>query len=269
MGDKARTFTQFAEVKLGDGRPVLLWYAAGLATIALVIAVTLAETMQTSSSPWVILLVACVAVVAERGSVQMSTKMDLEESISLLPILFAAVLLGPLAGLFVAAASMMGDFKRPYLRWCVYTSSRAIIGAVTGITAMVVEPIASSDLGAIVLATLAGAVVAQVLDIGFACLTVWLRGTTRPSETARTIAPVALAAVPLYAPVVVLLTIAYQELSLGLSCCSSYQRWRHRGSSPWPGAQRQLTEGLSSANQQLENANLSFAARARGDARCP
>ena len=259
MGDKARTFTQFAEVKLGDGRPVLLWYAAGLATIALIIAVTLAETMQTSSSPWVILLVACVAVVAERGSVQMSTKMDLEESISLLPILFAAVLLGPLAGLFVAAASMMGDFKRPYLRWCVYTSSRAIIGAVTGITAMVVAPIASSDLGAIVLATLAGAVVAQVLDIGFACLTVWLRGTTRPSETARTIAPVALAAVPLYAPVVVLLTIAYQELSPWTLVLFFVPALAAQRLFALLQAQRQLTEGLSSANQQLENANLSFA----------
>ena len=73
------------------------------------------------------------------------------------------------------------------------------------------------------LATLAGAVVAQVLDIGFACLTVWLRGTTRPSETAHTIAPVALASGSSLTPGVVLLTIAYQELHPGLSCCSSYQ----------------------------------------------
>jgi putative nucleotidyltransferase with HDIG domain len=259
LGDKARKFTQFAEVKLGDTRPALLWYAAGLAAIALSVAVGLAATMTTDGSPWVILLLACVAVVAERGSVQMSTRMDLEESISLLPILFAAVLLGPLAGLVVAAASMMADFKRPYLRWCVYTSSRAIIGAATGLTAMAIEPIASSELGAIVLATLAGAVVAQVMDIGFACLTVWIRGTTRPSETARTIAPVALAAVPLYAPVVVLLTIAYQELSPWTLVLFFVPALAAQRLFALLQAQRQLTEGLSSVNEQLENANLSFA----------
>ncbi len=109
------------------------------------------------------------------------------------------------------------------------------------------------------LATLAGAVVAQVLDIGFACLTVWLRGTTRPSETARTIAPVALAAVPLYAPVVVLLTIAYQELSPWTLVLFFVPALAAQRLFALLQAQRQLTEGLSSANQQLENANLSFA----------
>ena len=157
-----------------------------------------------SGSFWVVLLLAVVAAIAERGGVQMSTTMDLEESISLLPILFAAVLLGPLAGLVVAAASMLGDFRQPYLRSVVYTASRAIIGGITGLVAIGVTDAASSQLGAIVVATVVGAVAAQLLDIGFACLTVWLRGTTRPWDTARTIAPVALSAVPLYAPVVVL-----------------------------------------------------------------
>ena len=90
-----------------------------------------------SGSFWVVLLLAVVAAIAERGGVQMSTTMDLEESISLLPILFAAVLLGPLAGLLVAAASMLGDFRQPYLRSVVYTASRAIIGGVTGLVPLV------------------------------------------------------------------------------------------------------------------------------------
>lgn len=259
MGDKARQFIRFVEITLGETRPFLLSYAALLAAIALAIGGTLAATTTTNGSNWVVLLLACVAAVAERGSVQMSTRMDLEESISLLPILFAAVLLGPLAALLVAAASMMGDFRRPYLRWCVYTSSRAIIGAATGLTAIVVASVATSELGKIVLATLAGAVVAQVLDIGFACLTVWLRGTTRPSETARTIAPVAMAAVPLYGPVVVLLTIAYQELSPWTLVLFFVPALAAQRLFALLQAQRQLTEGLSEANQQLENANLSFA----------
>lgn len=259
MGDKARKLTEFVKISLGETRPIVLAYAIGLATVAAAVAGALWATTPPDGPLWVVLLLACVAVVAERGSVQMSTKMDLEESISLLPTLFAAVLLGPLAGLLVAAASMLGDFRRPYLKWSVYTSSRAIIGALTGLTAGLVAPMASSELGAVVLATLAGAVVAQLLDIGFACFTVWLRGTARASETARTVAPVALAAVPLYAPVVVLLTIAYQELSAWTLVLFFVPALAAQRLFALLQAQCQLTEGLSAANQQLENANLSFA----------
>jgi putative nucleotidyltransferase with HDIG domain len=117
----------------------------------------------------------------------------------------------------------------------------------------------SSQLGAIVVATLLGAVAAQLLDIGFACLTVWLRGTTGPWDTARTIAPVALSAVPLYAPVVVFLTVAYNELSPWTLVLFFVPALAAQRLFALLQAQRQLTEGLSNANQQLESANLSFA----------
>jgi putative nucleotidyltransferase with HDIG domain len=259
LGDKARKLTGFAKISLRGTRPILLAYAISLASVAVAVALALWATTPPDGPLWVLLLLVCVAVVAERGSVQLSTRMDLEESISLLPTLFAAVLLGPLAGLLVGAASMLGDFRRPYLKWSVYTSSRAIIGALTGLTAGLVAPIASSELGSVVLATLAGAVVAQVLDIGFACFTVWLRGTARPSETARTVAPVALAAVPLYAPVVVLLTIAYQELSAWTLVLFFVPALAAQRLFALLQAQCQLTEELSEANEQLESANLSFA----------
>jgi putative nucleotidyltransferase with HDIG domain len=237
----------------------MLGYAAGLCGALLLLAGVLAITTSVSGSVWVVLLLAIVAAVAERGSVQMSTTMDLEESISLLPILFAAVLLGPLAGLIVACASMVGDFRAPYLRSVIYTASRGIIGGVTGLLALYVDDFAGSELGAVVLATLVGAVAAQLLDIGFACLTVWLRRTTRPWETARTIAPVALSAVPLYAPVVVFLTIAYQQLSPWTLILFFVPALAAQRLFALLQAQRQLSEGLSSANQQLERANLSFA----------
>ena len=56
----------------------------------------------------------------------------MDESISAPPMLFAAVLFGPLAAMIVAAASMLGDFTRPYLRWGIYTSSRAITASIVG-----------------------------------------------------------------------------------------------------------------------------------------
>jgi putative nucleotidyltransferase with HDIG domain len=237
----------------------MLAYAATLSVVAVGLAIALLMTTTVSGSFWVVLLLAVVAAIAERGSVQMSTTMDLEESISLLPTLFAAVLLGPLAGLVVAGASMLGDFRPPYLRSVVYTASRAIIGGITGLIAVAVTDAASSQLGAIVVATLLGAVAAQLLDIGFACLTVWLRRTTGPWDTARTIAPVALSAVPLYAPVVVFLTIAYKELSPWTLVLFFVPALAAQRLFALLQAQRHLTEGLSSANRQLESANLSFA----------
>lgn len=243
-----------------DGEsPAVLIYAVTLCIGLLALAGALLGTTTVSGSWWVVLLLAVVAAIAERGSVQMSSTMDLEESISLLPTLFAAVLLGPLAGLIVASASMLGDFRRPYLRSVVYTASRGLIGGVTGLIALSVDDIASSQLGSIVVATLAGAVAAQLLDIAFACFTVWLRGTTRPWDTARTIAPVALSAVPLYAPVVVFLTIAYQELSPWTLVLFFVPALAAQRLFALLQAQRQLTEGLSAANIQLERANLSFA----------
>lgn len=237
----------------------MLAYAAALCVTLVALAALLTIATTPSGSMWVVILLALVAAIAERGSVQMSTTMDLEESISLLPTLFAAVLLGPLAGLIVGSASMLGDFRRPYLRSIVYTATRGIGGGVTGLLATGVEGKADSELGAIVVATLVGAVAAQVLDIGFACLTVWLRGTTRPWDTARTIAPVALSAVPLYAPVVVLLTIAYQQLSPWTLVLFFVPALAAQRLFALLQAQRQLTEGLSAANRQLERANLSFA----------
>lgn len=58
-------------------------------------------------APWVVVLLAAVAAVAERATVRLSS--NLEESISLLPTLFAAVQFGPLEAMIVAAGSMLWD----------------------------------------------------------------------------------------------------------------------------------------------------------------
>jgi hypothetical protein len=237
----------------------MLAYAALLTAGASAFGLALCGFTDLGGSAWVVILLAAVAAIAERGSVQMSTTIDLEESISLLPTLFAGVLLGPLAGLVVGGASMIGDFRAPYLRSLIYTSTRAITGGVAGLIALGVADVSGEGLGSIVLATLAGAIAAQLLDIGFACLTVWLRRTARPLETARTIAPVALSAVPLYAPVIVLLTVAYQQLSPWTLVLFFVPALAAQRLFALLQAQRQLTEGLSAANRQLERANLSFA----------
>ena len=214
-------------------------------------------------APWVVALLTGVAAVAERATVRLSS--NLEESISLLPTLFAAVQFGPLEAMIVAAGSMLWDLRpaqieaEPYKKWAVYTSSRSLIAALTSLAAGALYSLGGDGLGAIAVATFAGAIVAQTLDVAFASLTIRVRGRGRFRDSVRTIAPVVFAAVPLYAPVVVLLALAYQELSPwtlllffapGLAAQRFFSLYQD---------QRLLAEGLEGANRRLERANLSFA----------
>jgi hypothetical protein len=73
------------------------------------------------------LLLALVAAIAGADMVHL-TKTTVG-SISVLPTLFAAVLFGPLAGMVVGAASMLGEWPTALLRWVTYTSSRATVAA--------------------------------------------------------------------------------------------------------------------------------------------
>src|SRR5437879_3962918 len=88
---------------------MLLWIAA-LALGSICLGIGFALSGWTVRHLWLVLGLALVAAVAERGRVRVST--HIEESISLVPTLFAAVLFGPLPSMIVAAASMLGHFGR-------------------------------------------------------------------------------------------------------------------------------------------------------------
>ena len=167
----------------------------------------------TAGSLWVVLGLAVVAAAAERGRVRVSN--NIEESISLLPTLLVAVLFGPLPSMIVAAASMMGQFGRPYMRWATYTCSRSVTGALTGLVAVEASHVASSlsRFAAIAIGTSAGALVAETLDVLFASFTLRLRRSGGALEALATLAPLALSAVPIYAPLVAMLAFAYEEVS--------------------------------------------------------
>jgi len=208
----------------------------------------------------VVLPLAFVAAVSERATVTLSSV--LQESISLVPTLLVAVLFGPVAAAVVAAASMLPDLRaphdRPYLRWCIYTSSRALTAVVTGIAAAGTAHLSTNPYAQLTTATAVGAVVAQALDVGFALTTIRLR-RRNVRESVQTLIPVVLAAVVLYAPLVAILAIAYRQVSpwtiilfFGPALAA------HRLFALYQ-EQRRLTEDLKSANLQLERANLSFA----------
>ena len=81
-------------------------WVASLAVGAVAAAVGLALAGYTLGNVWVVAILAIAAALAERGRVRLNRYM--EESISLIPTLFAAIVLGPLAAMVVASASMLG-----------------------------------------------------------------------------------------------------------------------------------------------------------------
>jgi putative nucleotidyltransferase with HDIG domain len=234
-------------------------YAAGLATVALCLGAAVIPHFG-AGSWWAVGVLAAVAALAERGSIRLTS--NIEESISMLPTLFAAVLFGPGAAMVVGAVSMLGDVggpDRPILKWVTYTSTRALSGAATGIVAIYARDFGPEGLSGIALATTLCVVTAESLDVVFASLTLRLRGKDRFLDVLRSHGPVVLASVPLYAPLVSLLTLAFEEVSAwtlvlffvpALAAQRSFMLYQQ---------QRTLTDELSGANSQLEKVNFSFA----------
>jgi putative nucleotidyltransferase with HDIG domain len=206
---------------------------------------------------WPLFALGLLGAVAERSRVRLSENLEL--SISLVPSLFAAVTFGPLEAMLVGAASLLGDLRKPYLKWAVYTPVEAITGACSGLAALAMLSLVGSGLPGIALATCVAAFVALALDTAFASFTVVLRGTGSGLELTKTLAPVIALSVPLYTPIVALLSYAYDQISpwtLPLFLVPAIAAQRLFGLYQ---DQRRLADDLSEVNQRLERANLSFA----------
>jgi putative nucleotidyltransferase with HDIG domain len=233
-------------------------YLAALSGAAVALLGLCASVQGTASSPWAVAALAMVAAVSERWSARLGE--NLEASVSLVAMVFTAVLFGPVESLLVAAASTAGDFKPPFMRWGVYTSSRALTGGATGLVAQWALEAPLNGVAATALAAVLGAFVATTLDIAFTAVTMRLRGKASVTAVVKMLAPAVIASVPLYAPLVALLVIAYQQLSAwtlplffvpALAAQRLFVLYEH---------QRQLAEDVTATNTQLERANLSFAA---------
>jgi hypothetical protein len=164
-----------------DGRTV--GYVAALLASTLLIATALLAAGYTLEDPITVLVLAAAAALAERGNVQLST--STEQSISLVPTLFAAVLFGPLAAGLVGAASMLGEpelfsardpERAPRLKWATYTCARFIGGVATGLAATAVLGFLSTDFGGLVAASLVAAAVGELVNLFFVASTARVRG---------------------------------------------------------------------------------------------
>jgi HD-GYP domain-containing protein (c-di-GMP phosphodiesterase class II) len=234
--------------------PIVVYLGILIAVCALLVFLSL-HAGYGVGEPWAVLMLAAAAAVSERQRVTIGR--DTEASISLIPILLAAVLFGPLAGMVVAAVSNLGAFCDPYMRWAVYTCSHSITGAIAGFVAVAtLADMSNSSLGYL-LATALAAVAAEVCETAFLGITMRLRGKDTV-EAVKQLAPVAFASVLLYAPVVALLVIAYEQVSpltLPLFLAPALAAQRLFGLYQ---EQLRLTDDLAQVNVRLERANLSF-----------
>jgi putative nucleotidyltransferase with HDIG domain len=237
-------------------------YAAGLALAATTAVVFLAATGFPLRALWLVAALAISAAAAERGSVRFSPSIEI--SVGLIPTLFAAVVLGPLAALAVSAASMLGDLfhakhvPHRHLRWVIYTSSRSLTGAITGLVAIHTDAFFQNKLAAILASTLIAALTSETVDLMFVALTLRLRGN-RHTRGVRDVVPVILSSLPVFVPLVAFLAYAYEQfspLTLPLFLVPAFAAQRL---SILYQEQLRLAEDLATANEHLERASLSFA----------
>ena len=201
---------------------------------------------------------ALLAAMGERGRISLFGRGRLTVSISALPAIFAALLLGPLAAMIVFGASALGQ-AIPIVGRVAYLSSRALAGALAAGVAAGVQALMPSGAGEIVVASAAVALAAEVADAGFASFLFVLRRIGRWGEAVREMLPVILTSAPFYSPVVAVVALAYRDVSpwtLPLFLAPAFAA--QRGFLMYQ-AQRRLTDELQVANDQLRAANLSFA----------
>jgi putative nucleotidyltransferase with HDIG domain len=240
-------------------------YVVSLLALAVGVGAAVIGAGYSVHSPWVVLALATTAAVAERLGVKVTKTW--EYSISLLPMLFAAILFGPLEAAIVGAASMLGDpeliaapdtNRAPRLKWATYTSTRFVGGIAMGLAAQATLSVMGTGLGSLIAATFAGAVVGETLDVLFAALTSRVRG--RPMRDAfQTVTPIVFLSAPVYAPIIALLALAYIEVSpwtLVLFLAPALAAQRLYGLYQ---EQRRLAADLATVNETLARANLQFA----------
>lgn len=241
---------------------LLAGYVSLLAAAALALLAVLLALGYRVESPWIVLCLAIATAVSERWRVPISATTGL--TVYLLPTVFAAVVLGPLPAGIVAAASMLGDpellrrgnkARTPLLKWLNYTAASFITGALAGLAA---QQLFDESFGSIVASTFVAMAVAEASDFLFAVLTAQVRRRSMRELAVRG-APVALTSFLVYAPVVVVLVVAYLKISpvtilLFVVPTLAFQRLYALYQ-----RERRLGDELRTANDTLARANLSFA----------
>jgi putative nucleotidyltransferase with HDIG domain len=230
-------------------------YAVGLAGLTAGFAIALV-LLGTSPEPlWAVLVLGAFSMLAERQPVRVSA--NLEITVSVLPVVLAAVVFGPLTSMAVGALGLIVTFEPPHVRWLTWTCNRALAAGLAGLGAMAVS--AEVPSAGLFGAVLAAVVILEAVDSALAFSVVAIRKSGDYIGLLRMLKPILMGAVPLYVPVLLLLVYAYERFSgwsLLLFLAPALAAHRLHGLYR---EQQETTEQLRVANERLERANLSFA----------
>jgi len=241
----------------GDGGALLLAYAVGLAALTATLAGVLAMAgLEVEGPIWQLAILGAVAMVAERQPVRLAP--NTEVTFSLLPVLFAAVVYGPLDAMVIGAVGLLVDFRPPHIRWLIWTCTRALGGGLAGLIAIGLLPV-EPTVGELIVAVVAAAATEAIADSFFAAATLAIRKNGSYRAFLTSAKPLLISSLAVNVPALVVLAYAYGQASEwtvllffapGFAAHSLYRMYRQ---------QREAAEGLAVANIRLQRANLSFA----------
>lgn len=245
-------------VGAGFRRPTAIEaYALFLGMAALCLGMALAEQGSGGSFPMLVVgALSFVAWMAEKQSVRLTT--NLEMSVSVMPVLFAAVVYGPLAAMAVGAAALLAEFRAPYERWLIWTSTRVLAGGLAGLTAQTLLS-TESTFGRLLFAVALAGIVEALTDAAVAAGTLAIRKSGSITATLRAMARLLAATIPLFTPVIAVLAYGYEQVSAWTALLFFVPAIAAQRLFVLYQEQRHLTEELVGANERLERANLSFA----------
>jgi putative nucleotidyltransferase with HDIG domain len=204
---------------------------------------------------WALFVLGAIAAAAERQTVAINDRTEM--SVAFLPLVFSAVVFGPLGGFAVGALSTALDLRKSPLKWSVYTPIRGLTAAAAGLAVAKLVP-QPDHLGQYLLASLVGSLVFLAADGFFSTATAFVRGND-PVAHLQAIASLSWLTVPLYVPVLTLFVYAYHTYSLDLVLVFfvptlAAQRLLHLYRQ-----EKEATHRLGAANDRLRRASLSFA----------
>lgn len=257
MGDFQGALSSSAARAHTNSEIALLAYAAGLGALAsLLICTLVAAGVRLEGPVWELGVLVAVAILAERQPVRLTSNTEI--TVSVLPMLFAAVVYGPLDAALVGALGLIADFRSPYVRWLIWTSSRVLAGGLAGIAALELLP-AMPTVGELAVVVVTAAAIETTVDSIISAVTVALRGTGSYRAFLKSVRPVLISSLAVYVPAVVVLAYAYGQVSAwtvllffapGFAAQTLYRLYRQ---------ERHAAERLADANVRLQRANLSFA----------
>jgi putative nucleotidyltransferase with HDIG domain len=253
----------FANSPIAPKREALLnvWVAA-LCLGAGGVCLGLFEAGYRLGHPLAVVVLALLAACAEHESIKLTP--SAEVSVASLIYVFAAVVLGPFAGVVVGAAGLLADLPRrdaaqPILRWLTWTAIRVIvIGAAGGAAAGVLSAIDRSFWG-LFAAVAAAFVVESAGDVVLGSVAPAIRGTNTFRGASLAVGMPLLGSVPLQAPMVAVLAYSYTTISPWSVALFAIPAVAVQRLLILYRQQRETVDALGSANARLASANLSFA----------